>query len=244
MRIFLNFHEAKSELARELKELGTLVHRKSWQGKEAQDREAVRELQNYQYTVLAPHLGQLDPNQPWADEEFKERTQTKHTNPGEAYKLRPDVWEELLETEGWAKGGFSYTYNERFQPEAIRQLVDQLYVDPTTRRAYLTVWHPGDNKLALDHRVPCSLGYFFQADDDRLNMTYFMRSCDWTRHWDDDVYLALKLRDYIIDAYNVAVDVDKGESGGGSEKPYFKAGNFTQFIANFHVFEKDVSHVF
>jgi len=247
MRIFQSFPAALSEVERDLKELGKLSKRQSWQGKDAADadRELVRELTNYQYTVLRPGVADLPRvNREWADAEFKERVSWDHINPGEAWKKRQEVWFELLEEDG----GFSYSYNERLQYHGecggILDIVELLVQDPTTRRAYLTVWYPGDPFLAQNHRAPCSLGYFFQAEGDQLNMTYYMRSCDWSRHFQDDVYLALALRHHIIEQYNEAVDDEKGASGGDSDKPYFKGGSFTHNIANLHVFEKDVAHVF
>lgn len=238
MRIFRNFSEARSELERELAELGTIVHRKSWQGQAAGDREAVRELRNYQYTVTRPDLDELDPTQPWADAEFKERVAMSRVNPGEAWKLRPEVWEELLEVHGETSTTeeyteFSYTYNERFDGQ-LEELVNLLCYDPTTRRAYLPVYQPGDLTLAQAHRVPCSLGYLFEPEGDKLHMTYYMRSCDWARHFQDDVYLALRLRGFILQEYNHrAGKVD-----------FLSPGEFCHIIGNLHVFEKDVAHVF
>jgi len=244
VRIYQGFPEALSEIERDLKELGKLSKRQSWQGKDAElaNRDLLRELFNYQYTVLRPGVADLPGvNREWADAEFKERTARYPVNPGTAWRLRREVWEELIEEDGH----FSYTYSERFQAtEELAKVIDLLLHDPTTRRAYLTVWHRDDPHLAKEHRVPCSLGYHFQAEGDRLNMTYYMRSCDWTRHFQDDVYLALALRHYIIESYNESVDEEKGEQGDGTWKPYFKGGTFTHNIANLHVFEKDVAHVF
>jgi thymidylate synthase len=81
------------------------------------------------------------------------------------------------------------------------------------------------------HRVPCTLGYLFEPEGNKLHMTYFMRSCDWKTHYQNDVYLALRLQQYVVEQTNKWRD-------------RFIPGEFCHFIGNLHVFAKDVEGVF
>jgi len=225
MRIFSNFEEALKEIKRDLAEMGTEVHPQTMQDKYVGDNPeySTKELQNYDYTVKDAYysISQLSPSQPWADAEFKERISGMPLNPGEAYKLRSEVWDEFLHD-----GRFAYTYAERMWGK-INLIVQEIKKNPNSRQLYLNIWEGGDlYYLGGQSRVPCSLGYLFQVRGGKLHMTYFMRSCDYATHFQNDVYLAVKLLGYIAHA----VDLE--------------AGNFTHFIGSFHIYRKDAEGVF
>jgi thymidylate synthase len=225
MRIFSNFEEALKEIKRDLAEMGTEVHPQTMQDKYVGDNPEyfTKELQNYDYTVKDAYysISQLSPSQPWADAEFKERISGMLLNPGEAYKLRPEVWDEFLHD-----GRFAYTYAERMWGK-IDLIVQEIKKNSNSRQLYLNIWEGGDlYYLGGQSRVPCSLGYLFQVRGGKLHMTYFMRSCDYATHFQNDVYLAVKLLDYIAHAVGL------------------EAGNFTHFIGSFHIYRKDAEGVF
>lgn len=239
MRIFQTFPEMLSEVQRDLAELGTVVQRSGWQGKSAADagRDRVKELRNYSFTVKNPSISSKyqmpKVTQPWADSEFYERIRNKSVNHGLAYKHRPEVWEELMEG-----GQFSYTYGERLNgrmgyPNPLQDLIHSIALDPTTRRAFLPVYQPGDTKLGQNHRVPCTLGYHFEPVGNKLHMTYMMRSSDFTTHFQNDLYLAVRLLDHVVQAVNEEMN-----------ESFFSRGEFTFFSVNLHVFERDVQGVF
>jgi len=228
MRIYRNFKEAHGEIIRDIVEMGIRVYPKTYQNKHIEGKTEFEtlELQNYMYTVTEPDTHDLTPTQPWASAEFRERVKASNTviNPGEAWKLRPDVWSQFINSEGC----FDYTYNERYnQYDGLNQTISLLKKDPGTRQAYLSVWNPkdvmgGGGKL----RIPCSLGYLFQIRQDKLNMVYIMRSCDFVTHFQNDVYLSFRLQQFISNKVGVPV------------------GSFTQFIASLHIYQKDADGVF
>lgn len=226
MRIFQNFAEATNEVKRDLAEMGIDVHPQTMQDKNVanDDNYATKELQNYIYTVVdaVKSIDQLTPVQPWADAEFDERVAPYHVNPGDAYGLRPDVWNEFLHD-----GEFAYTYNERMVFQ-LNTLIEELKTNPDSRQLYLSIWNPRRDikKLGGQSRVPCSLGYLFQLREGKLNMTYFMRSCDFVTHFQNDVYLAVKLLQYVAE-----------ESGN-------IPGNFTHYMGSLHIYKKDTEGVF
>jgi hypothetical protein len=207
MRIFLNFEEARNEIQRDLAEMGTsgeTVKLKTMQNKNIEGIEGFEtyELLNYQYTVLQPHVGDLDrANKKWCLAEWAERLagiEGNPVNPGEAYLIREKVWKEFLNV----NFKFDYTYSERL--------------------GFL----PNDLAVAGKKRVPCTLGYHFIYRGGKLHCTYFMRSCDFITHYQNDLYLCKKLLDYV--AGNVGVN----------------PGQITHTVNSLHCYKKDVQGVF
>lgn len=235
MRIFSNFNEAFSEIKRDLAEMGIEVHTKTMQNKyiEKNEEYSTKELQFYSYTILNPWddmdtLGDQLPNKAWAVAEWYERKSgilLEPINPGEAYKLRNDVWKEFLNK----NGKFDYTYSERFaHNQQVKKVIEALKRDPLSRQAYISVWDVYDTDYlgTAVSRVPCSLGYLLQYRQGKLNMEYSMRSCDFGTHFKNDIFEALMLQAYI------------GEQTG------LELGNFIHHIASFHIYKKDIKNVF
>lgn len=112
----------------------------------------------------------------------------------------------------------------RFSYGDLADVVDRLTNSPYTRQAYLPIWFPEDTGAPKGERVPCSLGYLFLIRQNQLHVTYHIRSCDFMRHFRDDVYMAVRLGQWVRDA----VDLD----GIGM-------GELTMHISSFHIFEGD-----
>lgn len=226
MRIYKDFSDALNEIKRDLAEMGIDVHPQTMQDKFVGDDEnyATKELQNYIYTVTnaSDHIDELSPSQPWAEAEFWERVCNERLNPGYAYKHREEVWNEFLHD-----GKFAYTYGERIA-DNLEKIISEIGVHPDSRQLFLSIWDREEdpNKLGGGSRVPCSLGYLFQVRGSRINITYFMRSCDYATHMQNDIYLAVKLMKYV------------------AKRTGYEPGNFTQYIGSLHIYKKDVEGVF
>lgn len=231
MRLYTNAKETFEEIKRDLAEMGIWVRPKTMQDKviEGNSDYETTELQNYCYTILDAKSSDI-PNvsQPWADAEFKERitkpVNGEFINPGEAYKLREDVWDEFLHN-----GKLGYTYNELlWNNNQFEKVVERLKQDPDSRQLWISLWDPNRDVDLLGgiSRVPCSLGYCFQVREGKLNMHYVMRSCDFSTHFANDVYLAIKLLEYV------------------SELTGYPVGSFTHTIFSLHVYRKDLEGVF
>ena len=222
-RIFKDFHDAINEIKRDLSELSVELNSGRWQGKDVSHDLGykTKELTNYLYTVTTPDLNHLSPTQPWADKEFNERILGPY-NPGWAWKERKEVWSDLRDD----NGKFSYTYSERIasqRDEFLRVLLDF----PYSRQLFLSIWDRQKDPFVMENRrVPCSLGYYFQFREDRLNITYLQRSCDFITHFENDVYLAMKLLNYLAQQANL------------------RPGHFSHWIGSLHVFAKDVKGIF
>lgn len=241
MRIYMNWPEAYEEIKRDLAEMGIIVKPKTMQDKviEGNSDYETKELQNYCYTLLdASSKGITGVIQPWADAEFEERVTDpwerenifgdfdipEFVNPGTAWELRKEIWTEYMH-----EGKMAYTYNERiWQNDQLTKIINRLKEDHDSRQLWLSIWDPNDDtdNLGGVSRVPCSLGYNFQFRDGKLNMHYVMRSCDFNTHFVNDVYLAIKLLEYV------------------AKKAGLEVGSFTHTMFSLHVYKKDVSDVF
>lgn len=167
----------------------------------------------------------IKPNLPWADQHFEqERVSGQPINPGETWKTWPygHSANSFLDSQGQ----FNHSYAERYWPQyagatqgghlssdasdffephqGIRHryadlddLVHHLTKDPLSRQAYLPVWFPEDG--SHNDRKPCSLGYHFIMRNGYFHCTYYIRACDYVRHFRDDLYLTLRLQLWILD---------------------------------------------
>jgi thymidylate synthase len=170
---------------------------------------------------------------PWAEEHFMERIGGEATNPGISYLSWPYCGDFSLFLKD---GKFSHTYQERFWPKPIKgirydagnwlDVVTRLCEDPTSRQAYLSIWHPEDQSNN-GVRVPCSLGYWFRVKDGELNVTYFLRSCDARRHLRNDIYMAQRLAQAML-SFLLSSKHDVG------------LGKLNIWIGSLHCFETDI----
>lgn len=85
----------------------------------------------------------------------------------------------------------------RFNYGDLVDVLNQLKYDPHTRQAYLPIFFPEDTGAVKGQRVPCSLGYHFMIREDYLHVTYLIRAVDFFRHFRDDVYMALRLAQWM-----------------------------------------------
>lgn len=212
MRIYSNSFELMSELGRELNSYGQTVKPKTYQNKVIEGKEEfeTKELICQQYCLTS--LG--DPvwlfifshSKEWADEEFKERINTSEViNPGKAWELRKDLWEQFL-----VDGKFDYTYNERMA--ILPYTIQLLRSDSDTRKAVLPIFNGnGEDDTLYYHgnkRIPCSMYYDFLIRQNGkgekvLHICYHQRSSDFVTHFGNDVYLAWRLMEYVAQEVGV-----------------------------------------
>lgn len=227
MRFYKTFPEAFGEIKRDLAEMGTEIHSRTYQDKVIGDDPNMRqkEVVNYSYSVRRPSLQELSPTEPWASAELAERVGGVVKNPGEAWKLREEVWTEFLEKDG----KFSYSYPERlWEGGQLAQVCATLRNDPNSRQAYLSMWDrlKDPHRTGGKARIPCSLGWWFVVRDGKLQVTYLQRSADFATHFTNDVFLAHGLQRWVAEKVGVEV------------------GPFNHWIGSLHVFAKDVKGVF
>ena len=244
-RIFQNCKEAIDVIRRDLAEMGHNIHPKSYQNKDiANDPDyAAKEVTNYTYSIVNPYITDLpDSSQKWVQAEAEERLSGQRLNPGEAYKLRPEVWNQFL-VNGEHGEKFDYTYPCRLNPlcekdnnlvlNQIDRVVEELASNPDSRQCYISIWRPNDLvNMGGKERIPCTLGYLIQIRDGQLQITYLQRSSDFATHFQNDVALAILLAQEI----SVRIFNKYGKS--------YPVGLFTHWIGSLHVYMKDIKNVF
>lgn len=193
---------------------------------------------------------------PWAEDHFQERISGSPSNPGKTYKYWP--YHTNLDNSEYKEEIFDHTYQERFWPKKagedmltmftrvdgaeypkmgirfqygdLDDVIQLLSNNPETRQAYLPIWFPEDTWAAGNSkRVPCTLGYYFWIEEGyKLHCNYIIRSCDILRHFRNDIYLTIRLLQYV--AENIVLP--------GSSKRV-EPSELTMFIFNLHLFEND-----
>ncbi|MGE3487397.1 MAG: thymidylate synthase [Nitrospira sp.] len=194
----------------------------------------------------------IQPDQPWADIHFLERIGGEPLNPAPSYRIWPhhngsadrhveeQVFSHTYPERFWPKraaGGQSYSPDHpddksihrgiRYDYGDLAGVVEQLRANSLTRQAVLPMWFPEDTG-ATDRRVPCSIAYHFMADDsNRLSVWYYMRACDFARHFHNDCYFAARLLQWVCARV------------GGDLRP----GQLNITISSLHLFRGDADRI-
>jgi thymidylate synthase len=74
-------------------------------------------------------------------------------------------------------------------------------------------------------RLPCTIGYHFIRRFDWVHVVYYMRSCDYFRHFKDDVYLCARKLFWLIQKLQ-ELDSDNWKD--------VKPGTLTMHITSLH----------
>lgn len=127
-----------------------------------------------------------------------------------------------------ANRGIRHAYGD------LMDVVMLLEREPMTRQAYLPIFFPEDTGYGDGDRKPCTLGYHFMVRDGGLDVFYPMRSCDLVRHFQDDLYLTVRLVIWMIETLRL-------RNGGGTAREWdnIKPGRFVMQISNLHCFVND-----
>lgn len=255
MNKFTNFKDVIGYATDQLKDNSYEVHTEKWQAKDIKNdpRFTMLETMNLSFTCdIDPNIDilkeQIKPNITWADEHFLERVSGIPYNPPPSHVRWPFAQKDNAEFGGLKE--FSHTYPERIWPKyknvaddgtvlddeprkGIRydygdfnDVVELMYREPLTRQAYLPLWFPEDTGAVHGDRVPCTLGYHFIRRQDKLHVVYYIRSCDFFRHFRDDVYLCCRKALWLLDRLR-----EKDPESWN----YVTSGTITMHITSLHV---------
>lgn len=237
-----------------LKTYGEKTKTESWQG--VKQPKEMFEYDNLYFRARMPGTPlalevQTQCDMPWAEDHFKERVSGQPLNPGEQYKNWPfykssqnsnfndshfrNVDEKFTHTymeRYWPcnAGGKTRNMGIRYEYGDLMDLIGLLMQQPYTRQAYLPVWFPEDTGVKHGGRVPCSIGYHFMRKGNDLNIHYMIRACDYLRHFRNDVYLTVRLCQWVLEML---------KSADGSKWDGVEVGILTMDIVHFHVFYQE-----
>lgn len=107
--------------------------------------------------------------------------------------------------------------------DQLKTIIDLLKSNPEDRRMLCSAWNP----LVLDQQAlpPCHVMWHVTVIEDRLNLCWVMRSCDW--------FLGCPFN---LASYGLLLHLLAKESG-------FKEGMLTGLFSNAHVYENHISAV-
>lgn len=147
-------------------------------------------------------------NWPWGKAAAKHRSADEKFNHNYMERLWPkfagflggtktvDEYKDEFKKRGFREGealqGIYHEYGD------LNDLVNYLVKEPTTRQAYIPLFFPEDTGWGDGGRKPCTLGYQFIVRDKKLHIYYPMRSCDFVRHFRDDIYLGVRLLLWVL----------------------------------------------
>ncbi|NBU96844.1 MAG: hypothetical protein EBS19_01310 [Spirochaetia bacterium] len=253
MKKFGRFNDVIKWTAEQMYDYSYVVHTEKWQGKEIKhdSRYAMIEILNVSFSCqMNPDLKvigeQINPNFSWADEHFEERISGLPLNPPPSHVRWPYAQKNNEEFGGLEK--FSHTYPERIWPKfasdipnskmsGIRydygdfnDVVNLMVKDPFTRQAFLPIWFPEDTGSIHGGRLPCTIGYHFIRRGDWVHVVYYIRSCDFFRHFRDDIYLCARKVFWLIEQCKKK-DPEKWDN--------IKPGMLTMHITSLHAWASE-----
>lgn len=255
MKTFYKPSDAIKWTKERLRNYGYVVKTEKWQGIESPDD--MWETMNHSFQFFIPHtiadlVKEVKPNLPWADDHFEERIGKLPVNPPPSHSYWPFAVKNNEKFGGNDK--FSHTYPERIWPKrapmdeetnrlqrnnlkGIRyeygdfgDVVNLLEKEPFTRQAFLPIWFPEDTGTVHGERVPCTIGYHFMRRGDNLHMVYYIRSCDYIRHFRDDIYMACRKLMWVLDILKKRDPIRWNN---------VKPGYFAMHITSLHCFNKE-----
>ena len=255
MKKFGRFYDVISWTAQQMYDYSYEVHTEKWQGKEIKHdpKYTMIETLNLSFSCqMSPDIKeigeQIKPNFAWADEHFEERVSGLPLNPPPSHVRWPYAQKNNAEFGGLEK--FSHTYPERIWPKFASEIpnskmsgiryeygdfndvVELMSREPFTRQAFLPIWFPEDTGSVTGERVPCTIGYHFIRRGDWVHVVYYIRSCDFFRHFRDDIYLCAKKVFWLIEKLR-----EKDPENWNNVKP----GMLTMHITSLHAWAVEKS---
>jgi hypothetical protein len=232
MRIFISCDEMVREVERDLFEMGSRYQSDTVQDQKVSGDPKFQtiELAGYAYRISSPDPGEIigmtdyfDYDEDYCKWMIQEAAERLHggpfpLNPGAAWALRDDFWARFIRN-----GVFSYSYAERWMAQ-IPYIVRELQAKPNTRQAILTMYDRHDDMLNWGgfDRVPCSVSYQFMLRENKLDVIYNQRSCDFMNFFLADIFFTVKLMEH------VAACIGK------------ETGDFVHFLGSLHAFAGDL----
>lgn len=265
---FTNVGDAIHHSLVALKMVGVEVDAGHWQGVKTEGKPDLItiEMTDLRWAALMPQAEReaaslIKPNMPWAEDHFQERVGRKPTNPGVTFRDWP-WWKGQDAATMDESLQFTHTYQERFWPKEaggrggyppsiqhsgiryrygdLDDVVNLLRREPQTRQAYFPIFFPEDTGAVHGGRIPCSLGYHFMLRGQQLHCWYDIRSCDAIRHFRDDIYLSVRLVQWVLQELQEH-EVSSTPDGPTVDSVWYQVepGNLYFSAHSFHYFKGD-----
>ena len=162
-------------------------------------------------------------------QEHKDRISGKPLNPGNSWKIRKSLWQNLMSKKEGDK--FDYTYAERMAPQ-LAYVVEALKDDIHSRRAMMMIWDQtldANQMSGFQTRVPCSISYQFLIRNNRLYCVYYIRSQDFYKHFPIDIWQASEIMNWMVKQLK-------------SKYKNLKVGSLNYFAGSLHAYNEDLKN--
>lgn len=188
-----------------------------------------REWKNWPYAHSA--AGHLDSNGKF-NHNYMERYWPKRAGTVSVPTVEP---EDFIREYAHPAANHDILRGIRHQYGDLGDLVRLLAFESLTRQAYMPIFFPEDTGTSHSGRKPCTLGYHFIVRDNKLSVVYYIRSCDFIRHYSDDIYLTVRLLLWIIDQCRQISPMIWND---------IHPGTFVMHITSLHMFRNDYITMF
>lgn len=162
---------------------------------------------------------------------YMERYWPKYAGEAESERIKQNLSQSVIEEMFGVELGIRYHWGD------LMDVVNLLKKEPYTRQAYLPVWFPEDTGVLHGGRVPCTLGYHFIMRNNRLNIHYTIRACDWLRHFRNDIYLTVRLAMWVL--HQLQPKLNAGEVLYNNSWLEASLGIITFDCISLHVFDQE-----
>lgn len=147
------------------------------------------------------------------------------TDKGEIKETRFDPeWNQNMDFIPKPHHGIRWEYGD------LNDVVALLHKDPLTRQAWIPLFFPEDTGVGDGARKPCTLGYQFMRRGNEMHIYYPLRSCDYIRHFRDDIYLAIRLLLWVLSQLRTR---------DPKSWDHVKPGEYVMHATSLHIFAND-----
>lgn len=243
-RIFKDCLEMIQEMDRELKISGITVPVKHYQNQKLVGKDQnTKELIGVNFIISKPWLkkremldflfkDEAQKIEDYCHQELLDRIDRRGLNPGNSYKIRMDLWQQLMSKGAREVDQFDYTYSERINyVHQLDNVIAALKDDIHTRRAMIMIFQPEDTVESMGYqtRIPCSISYQFLIRNNKLMILYYIRSNDYFKHFAIDIWLTHAIQEYVCQQLQDAY-------------PGLKVGSLNYYAGSFHAYNEDLSN--
>lgn len=131
------------------------------------------------------------------------------------------MWDPFLEKDNTLETAYGYRWRHHFKRDQLKEAIETLEADPSSRQAVIVTWDPGDDGLRSKPKknVPCPYTFTLNIIGGRLHMHNMIRSNDMILGCPFDVFGFALLQCIIAQRLKV------------------KPGVYTHSISNAHIYE-------
>lgn len=132
---------------------------------------------------------------------------------------RAKIWQMCQDENGCVNSNYGYQWNRGINISQLDYVVNELNSNPNSRRAVISIYDGKESHL-YSKDTPCTLAINFFIEEDKLEISVFMRSNDLVFGFCNDQYCFSNLQKMIADKLNISI------------------GGYYHFATNMHIYQR------